>query len=229
MSLPLIPLDQIHPHPDNARADLGDLSELAASIRAVGLLQPLVVTQVRNGWRIVDGHRRHAAARLAGRPAVPCIAIKPGDTGRDLGLMLAAAMHKQLEPLERGRAFAALRDSGLSVTEIARRTGYSTSTIASSILIAGLPEEVTDRVQAKEITLAEATRVARDLRTNGGGTAAVHSPALPSWLGKTHRLAAVVSGACTHKGARRMVGGVGCGQCWEHAIRFDEHLKAATS
>lgn len=230
MSLPTIPVDQIHPHPDNARVDLGDLTELAQSIRAVGLLQPIVVVQVRNGWRVIDGHRRLAAAKLAGARSLPCLATKPGDVDHDTALMLAAAMHKALEPIERARAFTKLRASGLSVAEIARRTGYGASTVSGGLLLAQLPEEAQDKVATRELTVAQATDLARQVRSNAGGEVVHHVPRAqkPKWLSKTHRLAAEVARSCGHREMRAVVGGVGCGQCWEHAIRFDEKTKGAT-
>lgn len=220
MALAQIPVSGIRPNPRNARQDLGDLSELAASIRAVGVMQPLVVTQRPSGWLLIDGHRRFAAAQLAGLAAVPCIAIRAGDESRDTALMLAAAMHKQLEPIERGRAFAKLRAQGLAVQEIARRTGYTAATVASSILLTTLPAEVTDKVESKEITVAQATTMARQLRTTPSASAVIRQPK-GRYLTRTHRLAAAASGACTHRETRQIIGGVACGQCWEHAIAFD--------
>lgn len=219
-----IPIDQLHPHPDNARKELGDLTELAQSIRAVGLMQPLVVVPHRGGWRVIDGHRRLAAAKLAGVKSLPCIATRPGDIDSDTALMLAAAMHKQLEPIERARAFARLRASGLTVAEIARRTGYAASTVSHGLLLATLPAEAQDMVASKEITVAQGTQLARQ------GSAATSRPhvAKPKWLTNTHRLAADVTRACGHHEHRAVIGGVGCGQCWEHAIRLDEKTKGQT-
>jgi len=229
VSLPTIPIDSIHPHPSNARHDLGDLTELAASIRAVGLLQPLVVTQTRAGWRVIDGHRRLAAARLAGAKSLPCIATKPGDTDRDTALMLAAAMHKQLEPIERARAFTRLRATGLSVTEIAHRTGYAPSTVSAGLLLAKLPPDAAELVDRKTMTVAQATDLARQLRDHSAGETHASTPRQPRprWLTSTHPLADTIRRTCTHHQARQIIGGVGCGQCWEQAIRDDEISSAA--
>ena len=61
-----IHISRLHPHPDNPRKELGDLTELAASIEAKGVLQNLtVVPDNDGGYRIIIGHRRHAAAKLA--------------------------------------------------------------------------------------------------------------------------------------------------------------------
>ena len=68
-----IPIDQLHPHPQNPRKDLGDLSELAASIKASGIYQNLTVVPGTYGYTVVIGHRRLAAAKLAGLTELPCI------------------------------------------------------------------------------------------------------------------------------------------------------------
>lgn len=68
-----VALEEIHPSPNNARRELGDLSELAASIHAVGILQPLLVVPNDDGFELVAGHRRLAAARLAGLMIAPVV------------------------------------------------------------------------------------------------------------------------------------------------------------
>lgn len=220
-----IPLDRLRPHPDNIREDLGDLSELAASIATRGLLQPLVVSPTGKSFLILDGHRRYAAAKLAGVPALPCLAVRPGDSARDTAVMLAAAMHKALTPLERGRAFKALRRRGLMVSEIARQSGYSASTVSAGLLLADLPPEAHDMVAAGELTATAATQMAREAR-RAPSSRPHHTGPRQTWLNADHRLAQMVRNSCSHDGRTR-VGGVGCGQCWENAIRFDEREKDA--
>lgn len=211
-----VPIDQLHPNPANIRADLGDLTELAASIRAVGLLQPLVVTPRPRGggWTVLDGHRRLAAAKLAGARALPCMAAMASDADQQVSLMLAAAMHKELDPIDLGEAFRALRNRGVTVAEIARRTGYSTATINARLLLTSLPDEARDMVRHGELTVTEATNLART------GTAMARARK-PAWLTSSHPLAARVKALCMHRDVRAVVGSVGCGQCWEQVIRED--------
>lgn len=79
-----LPVNQLYPHPDNPRKELGDLSELAASIRANGVLQNLTVVprmvtgeitgkSWQDGYTVIIGHRRLAAAKEAGLKEVPCV------------------------------------------------------------------------------------------------------------------------------------------------------------
>ena len=218
-----IPIDRLRANPANIRRALGDLDELAASIRSTGgtLLQPLVVSPLPDGgFELVDGHRRLEAAKRLGLKTLPCIAAPKGDQEQKIATMLAAAMHKQLTPLELADAFQSLRNRGLTVAEIARRTGYSTSTVSSRLLLLTLPRETRDRVQHKEISVADAERMARDLRDNKTGSAVLGPKA--TWFGPKHRLAQAVVERCEHIETRRKVGGAGCGQCWEEIIRADE-------
>ena len=229
MSVPSIPVSEIRPNPRNPRRDVGDVTELAASIRAVGLLQPLVVTQVRGGWMLIDGHRRLAAARLAGRDAVPCVAIRPGDEGPDTALALAAAMHKQLSPLDRASAFRQLHDGQhLSVTAIAQRTGYSARTVSESLRLLLLPPEARDMVAGGDLTLGAANDLARQVATRGSGAARIGRVFTPPYFGSGHPLAAAARARCTqHRLSAQvkrvhLVGHVACSPCWEATIREDE-------
>lgn len=72
-----IPINRLFPHPDNPRKDLGDLSELSASIKASGILQNLTVVPDEpdtpdTDYTIIIGHRRYAAAKIAGLTELPC-------------------------------------------------------------------------------------------------------------------------------------------------------------
>jgi hypothetical protein len=72
--LQYIAVSQLYPHPDNPRKDLGDLTELADSIKANGIYQNLtVIPREPDGYTVIIGHRRLSAAKLAGLEKVPCI------------------------------------------------------------------------------------------------------------------------------------------------------------
>lgn len=225
--LPAIPVEKLRPNPANVRGELGDLSELASSIRSKGLLQPLVVQQHAGGtWLVLDGHRRLAAAKLAGVRALPCLATRPGDVNAQRATMLAAAMHKRLESIEAARAFRALRDAGMSVPEIAGETGYAPSTVSARLRLLTLPEEAQDMVERKELTVREATELARQVQRHGTGTATLATPRT-AWFGKGHALYAAVREACDHSDTRVLIAGTACGQCWEDAIRANERARGS--
>lgn len=210
------------PHPSRIRSDLGPLDELTASIRAVGLLQPLLVT-ARPGQKVtvIDGVRRTVALQNAKVDKALCLVLEPGDVSRDIATMLAAAMHKELTPLEQADAFSALRHRGLTQQQIARATGYSTRTVGARLILADLPDDARAMVAERRLTLADAEDLARQLRGGVKASTRASSPVKARWLAKTHPLAKKVSDGCGHGGTRQMIGGVGCGQCWESAIRDD--------
>lgn len=225
MSIPTIAIERIYPNPRNVRQDLGDLTELSASIKAKGLLQPLVVQQTERGFLILDGHRRYQAALDVGAQALPCIAIRPGDEDQQDTVMLAAAMHKSLTPIEQGQAFKRLRARGLTVQAIASRTGYKPSTISQRLLLLTLPESAQRMVVEKTMTVTEATDLARQVAATGRGEARTPASSRGSWFTGRHQLAEKAR-ECTHLDARRAVGGIACGQCWEEAIREDERSRS---
>lgn len=218
----MVAVADLYPHPSNVRGDLGDLSELAASIEAVGLLQPLVVKpRTPGGFTVVDGHRRLGALLLTTVPHVPCIIKEHRDDSADLVTMLAAAMHKELTPLELAEAFRGLRNRGMNPAQIARATGYSLRLVNARLLLLELPHEAREMVVDHRLTLADAEDLSRQLGTRRQGTSRASSPKKSAWLTRNHPLAARAGAVCDHRGTRTMVGGVACGQCWEQSIRED--------
>jgi len=111
---------------------------------AQGVLQPILVApRTVDGseiYVVLDGNRRLAAARTAGFPALPCLITSEDSRESTTATMLAAAMHKQLSPLEQGRAFRDLLNSGLNVSQIATRTGYSLATVRDRMRLVNLPD-----------------------------------------------------------------------------------------
>lgn len=205
----------------NIRADLGDLGELAGSIAAHGLLQPILVADARDHLVTIDGHRRVAAARRAGLVTVPAL-VRSEQAGRKatVATMLAAGLHKELAPVEQARAFKSLRDEGMTLGEMVRATGYAAATIRGRLLLLDLPDEVQDMVTQQEITLGVAVSLAKQVSAKKSGSVSTSSRR-SAWFTKAHRLALAVD-ACEHGETRTLVGGVACGQCWEQAIRADE-------
>lgn len=216
-----VPLERVHPNPANIRAELRDLDDLTESVRRIGVLQPILVTPAPDGRLVIlDGHRRYEAATRAGCKTIPVIARRVRDDADHVLVMLAAGLHDQLTPLEEARAYASLKDRGLAFSDIARRTGRSAGTVRDRLALLRLPEAAQQMLADGRLTLTAATEVARS--TGTGTSAAVATKATrPAWLTKSHRLAGRVRELCTHRDTRQVVGGVGCGQCWEQAIQTD--------
>ncbi len=140
-----LPVESIRPNPNQPRQqfDGGQLESLAASIRSLGLLQPLSVRKTCAGWELVAGERRLRAARLAGLATVPCLPVE-ADTERSSLLALVENLQRaDLDVWEEAAALQALIDRfGLTQEEAARRVGKSQSAVANKLRLLKLPEEV---------------------------------------------------------------------------------------
>jgi ParB family transcriptional regulator, chromosome partitioning protein len=139
-----IRIDKIFPHPDNPRKDLGDLTELAASIKANGILQNLTVVASSDPselWRVVIGHRRLAAAKLAGLSEVPCV-ISDMDHKTQVATMLLENMQRNdLTIYEQAQGFQMMLNFGDTIDEVAKMTGFSETTIKRRVKLLDLDGE----------------------------------------------------------------------------------------
>lgn len=230
MSIPAVPIEHIHPDPLNVRKHLDGIPELTDAIKAVGLLQPLVVRpRTAGGYTIVDGHRRYHAALAAGLIALPCLVTRVGRKGEgtELFVMLAAAMHQRLTPAEQAEAFGRLTRRGLTPADIAARTGYSERTVRDRLLLLQLPESVRTMHREGNLSTRDATDLARQVAAKGTG--ATTTVIRRKHFHAAHPLYATVRATCTaeHRAERSIVGYAGCGPCWEAAIRDDEARRLA--
>ncbi len=145
-----IDIDRIEPHPDNPRKDLGDLTELCDSIKAHGILQNLTVVphpEKPGAFRCVIGHRRLAAAKLAGLPKVICICDNIMNYEDQVcTMMLENLQRSDLNAFEQARGFQMMIDFGLSVADISDKTGISRSTVRRRLKLSELDA---DRLQKK--------------------------------------------------------------------------------
>ncbi len=125
-----IPVNKIRFRAGNR--NLGDLRELAASLQQEGVLQPLLVHRIGDVHEVLDGHRRLAAARLAGLRTVPAMVVTQRSRGDAINIMVATAMHtKGLDPGERATAIRELiAHHGWSIDDLATRWGVSPATVA---------------------------------------------------------------------------------------------------
>lgn len=232
-------IDRVHPHPRNIRDDLGDLTETAASIAVHGVLQPIVVRQhpdIPNSFEIVVGHRRLAAARLAGRETVPIVVreILPGTEAEEL--MLIENCHRaELGPMEKAKAMGSLTEKGYTATRIARSIGISAPTVSFYLALLELDPSSQKRVQSGDLSAADAVngvRRIRKLKREKNGSKSVGPVWEPDHFTERHQLARKARALCDARDhtARRRIGKVACGQCWESAIRSDEQIgmKAAS-
>jgi len=150
-----VPLDLIDPNPFQPRQTLPaeSLKELADSIHATGLLQPVLLRPAGARFQIVAGERRFHAATLAGLGAIPALVRKLSDQ-ESLELALTEnLLREDLNPLEIAQAYNVLQsDFGLTHEQIAARLGLNRATVANTIRLLRLPEPVQRMLARGELT-----------------------------------------------------------------------------
>ncbi|HSW41430.1 MAG TPA: ParB/RepB/Spo0J family partition protein [Patescibacteria group bacterium] len=149
-----IAISQVERNPHQPRTQFGDeaLGELAASITAHGVLQPILVTETLDGYRLVAGERRLRAALMAGLERIPAI-IRQADDQDQLELALVENLQRtDLNAMDAARAYRQLRDQfGLTNEAIADRLGKARPTIANTLRLLDLEPEVQDAIGAGAI------------------------------------------------------------------------------
>lgn len=161
--LKTIPIDLINPDPDNARSSLGDLTDLADSIRALGVIEPIVVRWAGDdGWVIVAGHRRHAAAKQAGETELDVIVRDDVTNEERLATFIAENLHREnLTPVERASVFAQLLGcDGVTQRDVAKLCGVSQATVSKSIALLKLPPKAQKWAADGLLTLDDAAAIA---------------------------------------------------------------------
>lgn len=172
-----LPLSQIIDSPDNPRAAVGDVAELAASIKSAGLLQPILVAPAasyRAGnnqlpdptdegkFVLIAGHRRTAACRLLKMTHIDAIVQddKVGVAARK-AMIIENFQRVDLTPIEEAKAFAELATLGVQQDDIASEVGCSQSHISKRLSLLKLDVEVQAAVVAKQVTLGDALELGK--------------------------------------------------------------------
>ena len=142
----------LHPHPDNPRKDLGDLTELKESIREHGVMQNLTVVPDKDdgdGYTILIGHRRFAASEGI-LEQLPCVVAKGLTDREQVGIMLCENMQRaDLTYIEQAHGFQMMLDLGDTVETISQKTGFSKATVKHRLAINELDSKVLEK--AKEL------------------------------------------------------------------------------
>jgi ParB family transcriptional regulator, chromosome partitioning protein len=155
-------LSLIQPNPMQPRTVFNSdgLEELAASIRANGIIQPLIVRQLGEGYQIVAGERRWRAARMAELQEVPVVVQDVADRSMLELALIENIQREDLNPIETAHAFERLgRDLGLSQEEIGRRTGKDRTSIANIVRLLKLPKEVQLLVAERRLSMGHARAI----------------------------------------------------------------------
>ena len=142
-SIVMLDVGLIDPNPANPRRDVGDVSELADSIRVQGIRQNLLVTPAPQGrYLLVIGHRRLAAAKLAGLGRVPAVVADLSEREQRELMLVENSQRADLTVIEEADGYQGLLDLGVGVDEAAQRTGRSASLVRRRLKIAAIGENV---------------------------------------------------------------------------------------
>ncbi|MGH2992097.1 MAG: ParB/RepB/Spo0J family partition protein [Solirubrobacterales bacterium] len=151
-----IPVELIRPNPDQPRSriDQGSISDLAESVAAAGIVQPLIVRPLADGtYELVAGERRWRAAREAGLEEVPALVRDQQDAERLQVALIENMAREDLNPVDEARACATLvEDLGLSKEELARRLGRSRAAVSNLIRLLDLPDDALDLLRSGELS-----------------------------------------------------------------------------
>jgi ParB family transcriptional regulator, chromosome partitioning protein len=155
-----IPLDQIDRNPFQTRSQINEdqLTELAASIVANGVVQPILVRPLDAGrFQLIAGERRWRASQLAGKTTIPAILRQVSDEQAMEITIVENLQRADLNPMEQARAFERLsREFHMTQEQMATRTGKDRATVANFLRLLRLPSTVQSRVEAGDLSFGHA-------------------------------------------------------------------------
>ncbi len=164
-----IATERIHPHPDNPRKDLGDLTELAESIKVNGVLQNLTVVPDEPDnpdtlYTVVIGHRRLAGATMAGVPELPCAVVEMTPAEQVKTMLMENMQRADLTVYEQAQGFQMMLNMGGTIQSVAQDTGFSEATVRHRVKMMELDQtklkEVADD-EDRQIRLADFDELAK--------------------------------------------------------------------
>lgn len=157
-----LPISQIKPNAGQPRKnfDKEALEELAASIKANGVLQPILVRPAGDGYEIVAGERRYQASKLAGLKQVPAVVREVSDEDVFQLALIENLQRADLDPLEEAEGYRKLiQENGFTQEQLGKILSKSRSAIANALRLLELPEQVQTLIQNSEISAGHARAV----------------------------------------------------------------------
>lgn len=140
----MLPLQLIEPNADQPRTQLGNIEELAASVREKGVLEPILVRQIApNRYQIISGERRYRAATLAGLDEIPAIELDADDKETLEIALIENIQRKDLTPFEEAEGLLLLQQRfGYTHEKISTVIGKSRTTVTETLLINDIPDRI---------------------------------------------------------------------------------------
>ena len=150
-----IPVARVSPNPrqPRSRIDEGELAELVASVRRDGIVQPILVRSVGDGWELIAGERRWRAATAANLVTIPAL-VRTADDRESLALAIAEnVVRSDLNAIETARAYARLADEFAAThAEIGEAVGRSRVAVSNALRLLTLPADVLARIERGELS-----------------------------------------------------------------------------
>lgn len=150
-----IEISKIHPHPDNPRKNVGDVTELAESIKVNGILQNLTLVPFGEEYRVIIGHRRLAGAKLAGLTEVPCVVREMTPQEQVKTMLMENIQRSDLTVYEQAQGFQMMLDMGETIESIAKDSGFSQTTVRRRVKLLDLDAERFRKSEARGATLQD--------------------------------------------------------------------------
>ena len=163
-----IPIEELYPHPDNPRKDVGDVSELAESIKSKGIMQNLTVVKghhyvkdgesyydASEGYTVIIGHRRRAASELAGLKELPCVVVKMEYKDQIATMLLENMQRSDLTVLEEAAGIQMMLELGETVEGIAQKTGFSQNTVRRRTRLSELDQDKLRDAMKRQVNLTD--------------------------------------------------------------------------
>lgn len=163
-TITMVPVDAIDAHPHNPRRTVGDVTELVESIAAQGIRQNLLVVphpDVPGRYRVVIGHRRLEAAKVACLPTVPAVVDDTLSDAQQIELMLVENLQRvDLTPIEEAKGYQDMLDLGIKVREIVRQTGRSERTVTGRLKLLRTPDAAQEQLHSGQTTIEDVLALA---------------------------------------------------------------------
>src|SRR5438105_5710447 len=150
----MIPLEFVEPNADQPRTNLGNIEELAASVREKGVLEPILVRNIGpNRYQIISGERRFRAATLARLDEIPAIELDVDDKEQLEIALIENIQRKDLTPFEEAEGFYVLQQKfNYTHEKISQVIGKSRTTVTETLMINEIPDRI--RVMCREVGIS---------------------------------------------------------------------------
>ncbi len=163
-----IKINELYAHPQNPRKDIGDITELAESIKNQGIFQNLTVVkggagvpEGQDGYTVIIGHRRLSAAKLAGLEELPCLVAQMDEKQQVATMLLENMQRSDLTIYEQAQGFQMMLDLGETQQSIAEKTGFSQTTVHRRLELVKLDQKKLKAAAPRQISILDLDKLSQ--------------------------------------------------------------------